>query len=291
MDFKVVFILFWLYAFLGFLMETIVVSVREKRLVNRGFLLGPYCPIYGTGAILLLGLKNYQTNELFIFLVSIIICSLVEYLTSYLLELIFKVRWWDYSDRFLNVNGRICLINSICFGLLGMLLVCYLNPFFINLFNNLSQNTLLIIAFLIFTITLIDSVLTLNIMFDIRKEITSFKEKTLTNLFKPNSDNTEEITKKIAIYLKEKSFIHKHLSKSYHNFKVKRNKFFLKSEEFLKEKKLEKEEHIFIVSTLISLVIGFILGKIFNKVGLFISLTIVLVVLINKIIERKIDGK
>ena len=291
MDFEVIFILFWLYSFLGFIIETIYVSVQTKRFVNRGFLLGPYCPIYGTGAIFLLLLKDYQTDPFVVFILSILICSIIEYITSYLMELIFKVRWWDYSKNKFNLNGRICLFNSICFGLLGMILVCYLNPFFLNLISNLNDLTIHIITLLVLVITLTDIIMTLLIMFDIRKMVVNYKERTLTNLFKLNSDNTEEISKKVRNLLKERSIIHKHLSKSYRNLKVYKNNFLKKTEELKKYKKLEKEENLFIITSIISLIIGFIIGKLLNNLGLCICISFVLNVFINSIYGRRNDDE
>lgn len=200
MKLEIIFILFWLYSILGYIMETTLVSIQSKKFINRGFLLGPYCPIYGTGAILLLSLNNYQNDPFVVFILAIVICSVLEYFTSYIMELLFKVRWWDYSNRFLNLNGRICLFNSICFGLLGMLIVCFLTPFFLNLIVNINSTFLNIITIIIFIITSLDIYITTKTMFDIRKTIINFKERTLTSLFKPNQDLTEEISKKIETY-------------------------------------------------------------------------------------------
>ena len=142
----VIYILFWLYSFLGWLMETTLVSLQSKKFINRGFFMGPYCPIYGTGGVLLLVLSPYKDSPFLVFTLSIVICSIIEYLTSYILEMIYKVRWWDYSNRMFNLNGRVCLFNSICFGLLGMLMVSYLNPVFLNLITSLSDTILTIIV-------------------------------------------------------------------------------------------------------------------------------------------------
>lgn len=291
MSFQVIYILFWLYSFLGWLMETTYVSILSKEYKNRGFLLGPYCPIYGSAAIFLLTLRNYQDSPLIVFIVSIFVCSLLEYITSYLMELIYKVRWWDYSDKRFNLNGRICLFNSVCFGLLGMILVCYLNPFFLNIITNCNRQFISIIALIILVITMVDIFLTISIMYDIRKMVVDYKDKTLINLFKKNQDSTDEISKNIRKILKERSFIHKHLSKSYSNLKVYKNNFFKKTEELINDKKLERQENSFIIGIFISIIIGFILGKIFNNTGLFISILIVLGLIINKIIDRRNNGK
>ena len=289
MKIVVIYILFWLYSFLGWLMETTRVSLQSKRFINRGFLMGPYCPIYGTGGVLLLVLSPYKDSPFLVFILSIVICSIIEYLTSYILEMIYKVRWWDYSNRMFNLNGRVCLFNSVCFGLLGMLMVSYLNPIFLNLITSLSDTILIIIALTILIITLIDMSITFSIMFDIRKTIINLKEKTITSIFKKNQDNTEEVSKRVKNILKEKSIIHKHLSNAFSNLKVYKNNFFTKTEELLKRKREQKLETKFIIGTLISIIVGYLIGKYFNQVGLVISICLVINLIILRLLSRKND--
>ena len=91
-------LLFFIYSFAGWLMETVQISIRQKKFVNRGFLIGPYCPIYGCGVILItLLLQKYAGDIPLTFILSILICGTLEYMTSYVMEKIFKARWWDYS--------------------------------------------------------------------------------------------------------------------------------------------------------------------------------------------------
>lgn len=283
----VIYILFWLYSFLGWLMETTLVSLQSKKFINRGFFMGPYCPIYGTGGVLLLVLSPYKDSPFLVFILSIVICSIIEYLTSYILEMIYKVRWWDYSNRMFNLNGRVCLFNSICFGLLGMLMVSYLNPVFLNLITSLSDTILTIIALIILIITLIDMSITFSIMFDIRKTIINLKDKTITSIFKKNQDNTEEVSKRVKNILKEKSIIHKHLSNAFSDLKVYKNNFFAKTEELLKRKREQKLETKFIIGTLISIIVGYLIGKYLNQVGLVISICLVLNLIILRMLSRK----
>lgn len=289
MKIVVIYILFWLYSFLGWLMETTLVSLQSKKFINRGFFMGPYCPIYGTGGVLLLVLSPYKDSPFLVFILSIVICSIIEYLTSYILEMIYKVRWWDYSNRMFNLNGRVCLFNSICFGLLGMLMVSYLNPVFLNLITSLSDTILTIISLTILIITLIDMSITFSIMFDIRKTIINLKDKTITSIFKKNQDNTEEVSKRVKNILKEKGFIHKHLSNAFSNLKVYKNNFFTKTEELLKRKREQKLETKFIIGTLISIIVGYLIGNYLNQVGLVISICLVLNLIILRLLSRKND--
>ena len=138
--FKNYFSLFIIYSFLGWFMEVIWTLITDKKLVNRGFLIGPYCPIYGVGCLLLIVfLGSFKDNIFTLFLMSIIVCSILEYFTSFIMEKLFNARWWDYSDRKLNLNGRICVDTMIPFGILGVLVVYFLNPFLSNVvyFNNI----------------------------------------------------------------------------------------------------------------------------------------------------------
>ena len=286
-----IYILFWIYSFLGWCIETSWVSYKNKRFINRGFFLGPYCPIYGTGGILLLSLNNYQNDPIVVFILAIFICSVVEYLTSYFMELIYRVRWWDYSNRLFNINGRICLFNSFFFGLFGLFAVCVLNPFFTTKIINLNNNFKYIILISLFILTTIDMLITFTAMFDFRKYANSLKEKTFTNLFKINTDSTEEMRKRVKNSLKEKSFIHKHLLNSYSNFKIYRDNLFKKGEELLKYKKFQHLENIFIVGSIISILLGLIIGYFIGNKTLCVIVTFFINLIIIKFINWSKNGK
>lgn len=122
------FLWFLFYSVVGWAWETILCSVRERRFVNRGFLNGPYCPIYGWGAcldVLVLGsLKQWWL----IFILSVILTGVLEYATSFAMEKLFHARWWDYSNRKFNINGRVCLLGMFVFGVFSVLLLLFLHP-------------------------------------------------------------------------------------------------------------------------------------------------------------------
>lgn len=123
------FVYFVLYSFLGWICETIYCSIDDKKFVNRGFLNGPFCPIYGTGALLVIDIfMKYKDDLLVLFILSVVITSIVEYITSYLLEKIFNLQLWDYSTYYFNLNGRVCLKNSLLFGVLSILAVEIIHP-------------------------------------------------------------------------------------------------------------------------------------------------------------------
>ena len=121
---------FIIYSIAGWILESVYRSYREKKIINTGFLNGPLCPIYGIGAIIMfLFLRQFSNNIIILFTVSLIGMSLWEYLVGYLLEKIFKTKYWDYSDHKINIKGRVCLSNSICWGILGVIFVKYIHPF------------------------------------------------------------------------------------------------------------------------------------------------------------------
>ena len=121
---------FIIYSFLGWILESIFRSFCEKRIVNTGFLIGPACPIYGAGAlIMLLTLGQLKDNYVLLFIISFFMLTLWEYLVGVFLEKIFKTRYWDYSDHKIQFQGRICLSNSIGWGFLGVGFISIIHPF------------------------------------------------------------------------------------------------------------------------------------------------------------------
>lgn len=201
------FILFIIYSFLGWLMEITLTLILKRKFVDRGFLIGPYCPIYGFGALLIMDLlENYTDNWLVLFILAMVICMILEYLTSYLMEVIFKARWWDYSNKKFNINGRICLETTIPFGLGALLLAYVLHPFFSSLIMNINDTILLVIATFIFALFLVDLIVSFNV-------ISKFKNAEI----KIKRDDTEEITRKVREYLLNHSKLTKRLVNAFPN--------------------------------------------------------------------------
>ena len=131
-------LLFFIYSFVGWLYETVLCSVEERKLINRGFLRGPYCPVYGFGAIIDILVLNKIDNIFVLFFMGVILTCSLEYFTSWLLEKLFDARWWDYSYMKFNIKGRICLLGAIVFGLFSVLLIKLLNPFVMSLINKID---------------------------------------------------------------------------------------------------------------------------------------------------------
>ena len=123
-------IYFFIYSFLGWLIETIYALFVHGYFVKRGFLFGPVCPIYGFGAVLLLMATKKLYKKPFIkFLMATIAFTLFEYMVSFILEMLFGLRWWDYSNDFLNIQGRVSLLYSIFWGIIGVILLEKLHPY------------------------------------------------------------------------------------------------------------------------------------------------------------------
>ncbi len=204
------FLLFWFFSILGWILEVIVCSISDKRLVNRGFLVGPYCPIYGFGSLIMVVISPYKDHLFVCFILALVLCSTLEYLASFLMEKLFRIRWWDYSNDAFNINGRICLRNAIAFGALGVIFTRFLNPWYFSIIDKLNYNSLLVISIIVLLITTIDILFSFNAMNSLKsvisKELDNFK----------NKDATRDIKKLIKTRLLDFSFLEKRLIKTYH---------------------------------------------------------------------------
>lgn len=150
-------LLFFLVSFTGWLWEVGLFLVTRHAWINRGIYKGPYLPIYGVGGLLLWFLLHRLHNKPFLtFLLSAVLCSALEYFTSFFLEWRWGVRWWDYSGYHLDINGRVCLLGAVCFGLGGMALNCYLMPLYMRLYHKISRRTRLILCGVFLGIFLLD---------------------------------------------------------------------------------------------------------------------------------------
>lgn len=208
------FLLFIIYSFLGWLMEVGVVFVTKKKLVNRGFLLGPICPIYGYGVLGILFLIGSDTKDvLAVFLKSILICSVLEYFTSYIMEKMFKARWWDYSNKKYNINGRICLETMLPFGILGTFIVYILNPLVLGVVELIPKVVRIVLASILLVGYMVDNIVSFKVMNSIKGEIKQQR-----------SDNTEVIKKRITKWLEKNSILYRRLKNAYPKFQVSEKK-------------------------------------------------------------------
>lgn len=160
---------FTIYSFLGWLVEVAFAYSVSKKFVNRGFLFGPFCPIYGFGLLsLIILLKPFDKNIFLFFIGAILTTSIIEYLTGFVLEKIFKTHWWNYSHEKFNLHGYICLKFSIYWGVFGTLLYYFIHPSIDLLVNNTPYQLVLILFPIIFTYFLTDFIFTLHSLFKIK---------------------------------------------------------------------------------------------------------------------------
>ena len=168
---------FVIYSFLGWVLESIVRTICERKIINTGFLIGPFCPIYGFGAIIMiLFLDGFKNNIFLLFFISVIVLSLWEYLVGVLLEKVFATKYWDYSDHKFNYKGRICLTNSIAWGILGILFIRYIHPFIIQILNYVDFVYVAIIASIIAVILLIDAIISVIKIKNIKSTLDKIEE-------------------------------------------------------------------------------------------------------------------
>lgn len=210
-DLRILFLLFIMYSFLGWSIEIIETLIKKKKFINRGFLIGPYCPIYGIGGVtMVLLLSRYIDDAFIVFVMCILLFSILEYSTSYIMEKLFKTRWWDYSQFKFNINGRICLETMIPFGLIGVFVMYILNPMLFHIFNSLPNILLTIFTIIIGALFIIDVLVSINVITNLK--ITAKKIK---------QDNTEEITAKVREALLNKTYIKRRLVKAFPKLKIK----------------------------------------------------------------------
>ncbi|MCB2297608.1 putative ABC transporter permease [Clostridium tagluense] len=191
---------FIIYSFMGWCLETVYATIKKNEFVNRGFLHGPFCPIYGFGTLsIIILLKPIESNYIFLFLGSVILTSLLEYITGYILETTFNSTWWDYSDEPYNLHGRICLSFSIIWGLVSMFILKVVHPYIAYIVNSIPPTPGIILFYIIllyfvadFTITVITIYKLRSLLNQINTVYSELTEK--LSDFKLNLGNTKDIS-------------------------------------------------------------------------------------------------
>ncbi|MFZ2126369.1 MAG: putative ABC transporter permease [Candidatus Microsaccharimonas sp.] len=150
-------LLFFVYSFIGWIHEIIYRLITERKFYTTGFLTMPILPIYGTGAtVILLLVDPYFDNPFVVFALSVVIASVLEYTTHLILDKLFHIQLWDYSKKRFNLQGRICLENSLGFGILALLLVYVLHPLFSGWLGMIPDSIAIIIAIVLSSLLIID---------------------------------------------------------------------------------------------------------------------------------------
>lgn len=182
---------FIIYSFFGWVLESIFKTIIDRKAVNSGFLHGPICPIYGIGAIIMFTfLRGLKDNYILLFLTGFVVLSIWEYIVGWFLEKTFKTKYWDYSGNKFNINGRVCLMNSIFWGGLGMVFTIFIHPEIEKLVTTLPVNVWIYILIPIYLIMMIDFIIT-----DIKLNKINQRLKMLTEITENIKDKIEEIKK------------------------------------------------------------------------------------------------
>ena len=176
-SFQIGFLVFIMFSFIGWISEVCYVGLFvEHKFVNRGFLHGPICPVYGFGGIAILCLPaNVLSSWILLFFLSMIFATAIEYFASWILEKMFHTLLWDYSDKKFNLNGRICLLNAVLFGIMGILVVHFVQPLIMKLISLLSDFVLNIAFDVLVCVFVIDLLSTVRRLVDFHTTMERFK--------------------------------------------------------------------------------------------------------------------
>lgn len=201
-------ILFFIFACIGWIIEVTLKFLQYHRFINRGFLIGPYCPIYGWGVVAITvvvgGLFARKGTIGEIFWTGYALCGVLEYFTSWYMEKRFHARWWDYSTKPMNLNGRIWVGNLILFGIGSVVIVCLVDPVFFRMAEKISPFWLHLTAAVIVVLFAADHIVTSILMDVVRKEIDA-----------QEGDNTEEITARMHELLQDRSRLFRRIEQAY----------------------------------------------------------------------------
>ena len=245
---------FFFYSFIGWFFESCYCSIRPKKWVNRGFLRGPICPIYGTGAlVIMIALvplreltENLYVNELIIFVVGMVLCDIVEFMTSYIMEKLFNARWWDYSNKKFNLQGRICLTHTLYWGTASCLFVFILEPlidlYVVGQVSEVSRNILTYIFLTVFAFDLLDTVIHAlglrNILSNFKKiseEISDFAVYVYSTIGGKSENDSENLKKELDAKFDELNTNYQKFKNDIKEKKTKSQQRLLRAFPFLKD--------------------------------------------------------
>ena len=201
-------LLFFAYSFLGWCIEVTLKFIQYHRFINRGFFTGPICPIYGSGAALITlavsFLSPVESAYGTTFALSFVLCGAVEYFTSYFMEKRFHARWWDYSQKPMNLHGRIWIGNLILFGLGGVAIIHLINPLLYRLFTLVSLDARRILAAALLAVFAADYVMTHFVLKLVKNSVESSE-----------ADSTEAINREIRLLLSDRNIFYRRFADAY----------------------------------------------------------------------------
>lgn len=164
------------YSIGGWAVESIYRSICEKRLINSGFMYGPYCPIYGFGTlIMILILQNLKGDITLLFVVSFVVLSIWEYFVGVYLEKVYHAKYWDYSNHKINFKGRICLTNSVYWGILGVVFTLFIHPAMAHAVSPIPMNIVFWVDWIVGMTMLTDFIISSIRTHEISKKLAQIK--------------------------------------------------------------------------------------------------------------------
>lgn len=207
---------FIIYSFMGWVIESTYKSILQKQFVNSGFLHGPFCPIYGIGALIMfLFLQDYKENSVLIFCLGFVVLSIWEYFVGVFLEKVFKTKYWDYSNYKYNLQGRVCLLNSIFWGLLGIIFINFVHPFVQSKLELININIIITINIIVFIYLAIDAIISCMKVIKIDDKLRNIEE--LNKKIKEKLEELKQFADKI-----DKSETQEKLQQLLNDLKVKK---------------------------------------------------------------------
>lgn len=168
---------FYIFAFAGWIYECTFVFLRDRKFVNRGFLVGTILPLYGFGAVLVyILLRPFAEVASLLYIMGMIIATVIEYITSWLLEVVFHAKWWDYSKEPYNFQGRIALIPSLFWGILSLLMFDVLQPAASFIIGQIPEEIGKLLLGIAILLTVADVAYTVITTFNFRKQLENLYE-------------------------------------------------------------------------------------------------------------------
>jgi len=199
---------FFLFGFAGWCMEVTLKFIQYHRFINRGFLTGPILPIYGFGVVLITvvvgNLASVESGVVMTFAMSMVICGIVEYVTSYVLEKIFHARWWDYSNKPMNLNGRVWIGNLVLFGLAGVAIIHIVNPVLFPALDRIPLGIRTVVSLVLVAILVADFVISFFVLKLVKVGVDNSE-----------ADNTEEISREVRQLLTNRSYFYSRFADAY----------------------------------------------------------------------------
>lgn len=206
------------FSCIGWLMEVTLKYIQYHRLINRGYLIGPYCPIYGCGVVavtVLVGdVIGYEGSISDTFLAGFVICGLLEYFVSWYMEKMFHARWWDYSTKPMNLNGRIWIGNLILFGIASVAIMKLINPIFFGILAEWTKTLVITTAAAVAVILVTDNIVSHILMNIVKQEIDGSE-----------ADNTEEVSRRVRELLRNRSVLLARIQAAYPDMQARPERF------------------------------------------------------------------